>query len=258
MSAKQNKKHAENKRRTAEAERIEREMLKTQFPLECEALPKENLTPEEQSVVYKCINHEELTDEEFKLLKKTLQAYRKAMHDAKPDETIKNAEKVINVIKSEKELLDILDNPDRSHLKVHLPIDDKIYEMDFEILPLTDSRAVASVKLQTDIFKNYSAEELKAFSKAQNPNAIMSKQERQIAMEMEKTIVEKANDYQSEEIITLLANQLKLPNGSDDIEERKYFWKRFPFNARISVWMQIKDRLGLTEQDNSRLFPDSK
>lgn len=257
MSSKQNKKHG-NRQRTAEAKRIEKQMLETQFPLECEALPKENLTDEEQIVVDKCIQHEQLSDEEFRLLKKTLQKYRKALHDARPEETISNAEKVITVIESEKQLLDILDDPKRKNLKVHLPIDGKVYELNFEILPITDSRAVNSVELQTDIFKDYSNEEIEIFGRAYtNPNQKMTPQEEEIARKIEEAIIEKSNDYQSEQIINLLAYQLKLPGGTDDIEARKEFWRKFPFNARVSVWLQIKDRLGLNEESNELLFPDN-
>lgn len=258
MSSKQNKKHGDHRQRTAEAERIERRMLETQFPMECEALPRENLTDEEQLVVDKCIHHEKLSDDEFRLLKKTLQQYRKALHDARPEETISNAEKVINVIKSEKELLDILDDPNRSHLKVHLPIDGKLYELDFEVLPITDSRAVTSIELQTDIFNDYSTKEVETFSKAyNNPNAKLSPQEEAVARKIEKAIVEKANDYQSEQMVNLLAYQLRLPDSTDDLEARKNFWRKFPFNAKVSVWLQIKDRLGLNEETNELLFPDN-
>ena len=70
-----------------------------------------------------------------------------------------------------------------------------------------------------------------------------------------KEINEKASEQQEEMIISLLANQLKLPNSTDDIELRKEFWTKFPFNAKMSVWIQIRNRLGLTEEDNEALFP---
>ena len=45
------------------------ELLKTQFPLECEELPLESLNQEELIVVNKCMARQELNDEEFTLLK---------------------------------------------------------------------------------------------------------------------------------------------------------------------------------------------
>ena len=59
-------------------------------------------------------------------------------------------------------------------------------------------------------------------------------------------------------MLTFLANQLRLPNSTDDYEKRKEFWKKFPFNAKYSVWMQLQDRLGLTEESNEKLFPTIK
>ena len=54
------------------AEKMEKHLLKTQFPKECEELPFDKLDAEEQEVVTKCINHEELSEDEFSLLKMTL------------------------------------------------------------------------------------------------------------------------------------------------------------------------------------------
>ena len=58
-------------------------------------------------------------------------------------------------------------------------------------------------------------------------------------------------------MVNLLAYQLRLPDSTDDLEARKNFWRKFPFNAKVSVWLQIKDRLGLNEETNELLFPDN-
>ena len=50
------------------AEKMEKHLLKTQFPKECEELPFDKLDAEEQEVVTTCINHEELSEDEFSLL----------------------------------------------------------------------------------------------------------------------------------------------------------------------------------------------
>ncbi len=255
MSKKQNKQNAQNKAKREYDKHMEEHLFKTLFPLECESIPIEELPLEEQELIQKCRKQEDLTEEEKTKVKSILNDYRESIHKIKPQETLENVEKTIQVINSEKELLDILDNPNRRFLLVHLPLDGKIYEMDFEVLPINDSRAIESIQMQMDIFKDYSQEEREIYAKAQNKKQRLTPQEQRIVDKVTKEINEKASEQQEEMIISLLANQLKLPNSTDDIELRKEFWTKFPFNAKMSVWIQIRNRLGLTEEDNEALFP---
>ena len=54
------------------AEKMERYLLKNQFPMECQELPLESLSQEELIVVNKCMSYQELNDDEFTLLKATI------------------------------------------------------------------------------------------------------------------------------------------------------------------------------------------
>lgn len=252
MSSKQNKAKA-RKQRKQETIELEKELLKSTFPLECEALPFEELTKNEQTVVNKCLHYEELTDSEFELLKKVLVTYRSSIKKHNPKKTIDEAQKVINIINTEQELLDILDSDSMKKLLVHLPIRDKIYSMDFEILPITDSKAVQSIELQLDLFKDFTEYEKQVYSKAQGGK--VSREEQQIVNRMNQELNKKAEESQDNIIITFLASQLRLPNSTDNLSKRREFWTRFPFNAKVSVFMQIQDILGLTEHKDEELFP---
>ena len=245
------------KKTKEELQALEKDLYKTTFRKEAEQIPLERLPSDEQLVILKCINGEEPTNEEFTKLKAILVRYREHIQHYKPQETIDNAEQVIQIIKTEQELLDILDNPQRRRLLVHLPIDNNIYEMDFEILQLEDSKAVRSLQVHLDLFKDYSDEETMLYAQAQQGQRL-TREEQHIVDKITEDLNEKANEQQDEIILTFLANQLRLPNSSDDYEKRKEFWKKFPFNAKMSVWMQIQDRLGLTEQANEKLFPTLK
>ena len=74
---------------------------------------------------------------------------------------------------------------------------------------------------------------------------------------MSKEIAKRANEQQEEIIVMLLANQLRLPNSNQDVEARKKFWEKFPFNAKVSIFMKVENKLGLTEYSNTKLFPTS-
>ena len=236
------------------AAKMEKHLLKTQFPIECKELPYDHLDDDEKLVVDKCIQHEDLSDDEFSLLKKTLQKYRKAIRKHKPRETIESVEKTVQIIQTEQELLDILDSPEMKTLLVHLPINGKIYGFDFEILPLDNSRAVKGIGMQLELFKDFSKEEAQLYTKSQAGEEL-SQEEQLIVDEMSKEIAKRANEQQEEIIVTLLANQLRLPNSNQDVEARKKFWEKFPFNAKVSIFMKVEDKLGLTEYSNKKLFP---
>lgn len=256
MSKKQNKKLGEN-RRKPNVEALERQLLKTSFPLECESIPLESLNEKEQEIVQKCINREDLNDKEFKTLKRVLQQYRPAIQKLKPSETIEQVEEAKNLIKTEQDLLDILDQPERRLLHVNLPLDGVVYEMDFEVLPLKDSRVVQSLETQIDLFKDYSEHDKLVYAKAQS-GQVISKEEKAIIDKMNKEINEKAGEHYSEIVDGLLVSQLRLPNSSMNEDKRKEFWSKFPFNPKFAIYMKVQDRLGLTEQDTEALFQISK
>ncbi len=249
--SKKNKKQHKTKEQLAS---LERDLYHTTFRKEAEQIPLERLPSDEQLILLKCINGEEPTNEEFAKLKAILVRYREHIQKYQPQKTLEDAEQVVKIIKTEQELLDILDNPKRRRLLVHLPIDGQIYEMDFEVKPLEDSRAIQSLQVHLDLFKDYSQEDAILYAKAQQGQTL-TVEEQHIVDKITQELNDKANEQQDEIILTFLANQLRLPNSTDDYEKRKEFWRKFPFNAKFSVRSQIQDRLGLTEEDNNKLFP---
>ena len=252
--SKNNKKPKKTKKQLAS---LEKDLYYTTFRKEAEQIPLERLPSDEQLVLLKCINGEEPTEEEFTKLKEILVRYREHIQKHQPQKTIENAEQVINIIKTEQELLDILDDPRRHKLLVHLPLDGKIYEMDFEIKQLEDSRAIKSLQVHLDLFQDYTIQEKKVYGKAQRGD-ILTREEQHIVDRINQELNDKANEQQDEIILTFLASQLRLPNSTDDFEKRKEFWRKFPFNAKFSVWSQVQDILGLTEESDEKLFPTRK
>ena len=236
------------------AEKMEKHLLKTQFPKECEELPFDKLDAEEQEVVTKCINHEELSDDEFSLLKMTLQKYREHIRKHKPLETIEAMEKTVEIINTEQELLDILDSETNRFLKVHLTYNNHTYELQFEILPIDDSRVVDYMQMNIDLFKDYSEDERTLFVKAQEGKEI-TPEEQAVVEKMTVEINAMAGHKKSELIDGFLASQLRLPNSSQDYNKRLEFWKKFPFLEKWAIVQRVEDRLGLTERTNEKLFP---
>ena len=235
---------------------VEKELLKTQFPLECEELPLESLTQEERIVVIKCMDHMALTDDEFVLLKATLEKYREYITKYRPTETVEAMENTVQIINTEQEFLDILNDESNKMLRVHLTYQGQVYEFNFEILPVDDSRIVDYMEMNIDLFKDYSNEEKQLFTKAQENKEELSSEEQAIVEKMTKEINAMAGQEKAKLIDGFLASQLRLPKSSQNYNDRLIFWKKFPFLEKWAVVGKVEDRLGLTETANEKLFPD--
>lgn len=236
------------------AAKLERHLLKTQFPKECEELPFDNLTSREQKVVTKCMNHDDLTDREFKLLKQTLQKYREAIHELKPSETVEAYQRTEDMILSEKEWLDIVDDKSNRLLKVNVPYNEKWYTMEFEVLPLDDSRVVTTLQTHVELFKDYTRDEMLLWNQSQQGKTL-TREQQQIVDKMRKEIEEKNSEDRIQSMNHFLASQLRLPESTSDFETRREFWTKFPFVTKSAIMFKVEDKLGLTEQSNEKLFP---
>lgn len=233
---------------------VEEELLKTQFPLECEELPLEELTPEERKVVIKCMDRMELSDDEFTLLKATLQRYREAITKHRPTETLEALEKTEQMIQTEADWLAIVNDRSNRILKVNVPYNGEWYPMEFEILPLDDSHVVPTLETHIELFQDYSKEEMKIWNKANQGQAI-SPEEKQIVDRMNKEIEDKNSEDRITSMNNFLAAQLRLPNSTSDLDTRIEFWVKFPFITKAAIMEKVNDRLGLTDQDSRKLFP---
>lgn len=257
MSKKQNKQKAKRQvEEAAQIERMERHLLKTRFPLECESIPLEALTAEEQEVVKKCMQYEHITDEEFTLLKATLQKYRPAIEKYQPSKTIEAVEKTKQTILTEQAWLDLVDSKKNRLLKVNVPYMEEWYEMEFEILPLVDSSVVGALQTHVDLFKDYSQKEMEAFTRAQQGQPI-TPEEKAIVNKIKKEIDEKASEDRIKAMNEFLASQMRLPESTSDLDKRIEFWAKFPFITKSAIMLKVEDRLGLSERSNQELFPDS-
>lgn len=240
--------------REEQAEKMEKYLLETQYPLECEDIPKEDLNDEEKTVVDKCMNHEELTDDEFTLLKATLQRYRGAINKHRPAEVVDAYEKTQNMILTEKDFLNIVDDKSSRILKVNVPYLNQWYRMEFEILPLDDSRVVSTLQTHINLFDDYSKEEINLWTKAQQ-GQVISPEEQKIIGKMTEEIESRNSEDRIAAMNKFLAAQLRLPDSTSDFDTRLEFWEKFPFVTKSAIMMRVEDRLGLTDQQDEKLFP---
>ncbi len=236
---------------------INQYLLDVKFPEELKRIPKEELNKKERKIAEKIQNHEKIDDEEFQIIKKALGRWRKAISKYNINEISEAHNKTVEVIKTSNDLIKILDKDDYRRLTCQLPYFGKIFQMTFKVKPITDSRALQALSLDLDLFKDYNAYEKRLFAKSQSGQKL-SLEEAKIVDKINNEINKNAEENQDELITKFLANQLILEDEREDnFEERLTFWKKFPLNQRISVFVEVERLLGLTEDDNFRLFPTS-
>ena len=244
-----------NIREEEDLQAVNKSLLETKFPMECKALPFEELEPNEQYIVNKCINHEELTNSEFKELKTLLARYRPLIEKYNPNETIDNFKRSVKVLKTAQEFIDIIDKEKR--IQVTVPVFDEIYEMEFILTPSNDTDSIQALATEMDLFKNYNEEERKAFLKARETGTQLTPEETKMANKISRELEEYINENQNEVMTKFLAKQLKFPEDNPSFEKRVEYWGKFPINARVSVFTQVTHLIGLTEDKNFRIIPIS-
>lgn len=252
---------SEEEKRTDTVIRLEQKLLKTSWVKEAELIktyvPEEDLTKPQLALLDKCINKEEFTDKQFNDLKKLLAKYRALLNKLKPEESLQSVEEVVQLIQTEQEFLDLMDDEQEKCLTIHIPTPSgTILEFEFEVVPITDSRVVESLELQIDLFREFTLEETATYATAsqKEPNK-RTLEEQKIIDKMNKMLSERIGQQKLKTVDNFLANQLILKGSDADLQKRMEFWVKFPFNAKFTVFLAVQRRLGLTEIDNEKLFP---
>lgn len=232
---------------------IERSLLEEDFPKEAEQIiGVDGLSSYEIKLLNKCINHNPISDEEFKDLKKLLNDYRPYLEKYKPAETLEAVDKTKKMIVTENDFLDLVNNSDNI-LKINIPFGGEYYPVELEILPLDDSRMIESLSNHVDLFRGFEAEDILLFNDAQQGKEL-SKEEQAIVEKMNKEINERASENRMKQIDTLLASQTRLKNSPANYETRLEFWQKFNFQAKFAIYFKVEDMLGLNEDVSNNLF----
>ena len=235
-------------------EAIEEFWIKNRLPKEVETLPYELLTKDEQHIIDKVRNGEDLTKEEITQIKQLRMEYEEPLKKYDAPEIIKSNEILNETLGTEQELLEFVYNKEPPIIKVQLPINGVYKQFNFTVKPLDDSHAVKFLEPHVDIFKDLSDEERKIYNKNQNNQELNLKEEK-VLQHIQNKINENQSRSQIENITELLATQVEEPK-SLSFEEKIGFWSNFNFVARVQIYSKVLQKLGLTEEFNDKLFLD--
>ena len=233
---------------------IEEFWIKNRLPKEVESLPYDILTVDEQIIIDKIRNGDELSDEEVSSIKKLIIEYDEPLKKYNANEIIKSNEILNETLGTEQELLDFVYNTEPPVIKIQLPINGEYKQFNFNIKPLDDSQAVKFIEPHVDIFKDLSDEERKIYKKNQDDQQLNIK-EQKVLEHIQKKIEANQSSSQIENITEFLAYQIVEPE-SLSFEQKKEFWAKFNFVARVQIYAKVLDKLGLTEEFNNKLFLD--
>lgn len=245
---------------TAATIELEKKLLKTTWVTEAELIlkyvPEEDLSKTQQKLLQKCIDKEDFTDKQFADLKLILNKYRLLLQKLQPEETLKSIEDVKELIETEQEFIDLMDSDETKYLVVNLPYNGRVFEFNFEVLPIKDSRVVESLELHIDIFKDFDFEEAQVYSNASNKEPEdYTEEEKRIVQKLNQMMMDKLSQRKIDAVDTFLAYQLRIKGSDADIDTRLKFWSKFHFNAKFGVFTAVQNRLGLNEISNQKLFP---
>lgn len=233
---------------------IEEFWVKNQLPKEVESLPYDILSRQEQYIVDKIRDGQELTQEEIDIIKKTRKEWEEPLKKYDANEIIKSNEVLYETIGTEEELLDLVYSQARQTIVMNLPVNGVTKQFTFTVKPLEDSRAVKMLEQHIDIFKDLSNEEMTIYQKYENGEHINEKEKR-VLEHIQNKINENRTISQLEEITTFLAYQLEEPR-SLNLEQKMEFWKQFNFMHRMALYGKVMDKLGLNQEFNEKLFQD--
>ena len=233
--------------------------LEHRFPEEAKKLPYEYLNDYEKELVDKCINHETLNETDLKNLKKLLNDYRPYLKEYDVDKVEQNLEDNIKVIKSSKELLNLLDNPDRYRFDMHYKIDNQIVRLQFRLKPISDKDYMDLLSVQTRVFRELDNEEKVVYSKTINEIELTS-EEKKLQQQINDKIVKLIGniDESNQRVTDFLIKHVDLVDDDDtaltsEIQEK--LWHKIDMGTRNLIYAKCKDILKIDEKLEVELFP---
>lgn len=244
----------ENKVNNEGSRAIEEFWIKNRLPKEVESLPYDILSIEEQSIIDKIRNGDELSPEEISSIKRLIIEYDEPLRKYDANEIIKSNEILNETLGTEQELLDFVYNKEPPVIKIQLPINGVYKQFTFTVKPLDDSSAVKLIEPHIDIFQDLSDEEKKIYQKNQD-NQNLNVKEQKVLEHIQEKINQTQSRSQMENITELLASQINEPE-SLNFEQKIDFWNNFNFVARVQIYSKVMEKLGLTEEFNDKLFPN--
>lgn len=242
---------------TMEAKARDEFLLKTRFPEECKRLPLDYLRPNDKELAEKCINKEELTEDEISDLKKLLADYRGYFKEYDVIKVEENLKDNLKIIKTSDDLLRLLNDPNRYRIDMIYNIAGQRCLLQLKLKQIPDSDYISLLDAQTRIFKKLNNSEKKVYGKLSRGEQL-SEEEANMQKQIQDKIDEITFNYEdnAQQFTDILA---KVVDFVDDPEkpypEKLAFWKSVDLGARILLFTKVKEKLNIGMDIEEDLFP---
>lgn len=234
--------------------------VKTEFKLQkykrvFESVPLQKLSKNEKRLVKQVLNdNNSFTEKEWGILEGVITRYGEAVEKVDSTTLIENQEKVIQTIQTEHDLLDLLEQEEAGqYLTVDLPFRDGKHRVTFEVLPISDSRALTTLESHASLFNDFTVEEKNLFNKGQQET--LNEAEQEVYEQLMERLNNNALANSEEMIIELLSHQLKIKDTKLNVETNRKIWSLMKFNVKMAVFLRVEEMLGLNDFDTEELFP---
>lgn len=246
---------------TAEKELMDEFLFENQYLTECKQLPLDILEEDELEVVKKCLNQEKLTSDETDYLKKVLYRYREAMNKLDVANSEQNMETIRKHIKSEKELLALIDELEENYTlqMIYRLKNGKEVILDLIVKPLTDSQAISEMQVHANLFKELNTNERMVWSKVMQGETIYTKEERKLAEHIAEKYEEQEYDmeHKTRGMREFLARQVEFENCSFNTYNQKLkFWNKIEVTTIVDLYGKVRQMLNIDEKKTEELFLD--
>lgn len=241
-------------------EQLEQILLQTEWVEEAEQIPLDTLPSDEQLVVLKCRNKQDLTKEEMNILREVLGRYRPAIRKLEPSETIETVEKNIQVTKDMNNILARMkDARNTETIEFSYPLSaDEVMKVEIVINKEIDAQTIDDLQENLGMFEDFSRDELQTYSKYAHSET-MSREEQAIAQRIEEKIYKMESSSIADlkdTAIDFLSTQTKLvTDGAEpSVDDMKEFYSLMTFGPLFALFERVQGVCGVSHIDKDALF----
>ena len=233
---------------------IKQELTLQKYKEILKVVPQKKLSDKQKNLVRRVLSDDtDFSESEMDTLAKIVKRYGKAVKDSKASELLHNQETVIETIQTEHALLDLLEKEQSDqYLTVDIPLKDGKHRVKFKVLPISDSRALASLEVHANLFNDFTVQEKDLFNRGQQNQ--LSEDELDVYQHLLDRLNDNALSNSETMIIELLSHQLQIGEQLD-VETNRRIWERMPFNVKMAVFIRVEEMLGLKDFQTEELFP---
>lgn len=240
----------------ADTSDVEEFVRESDWIIEAQQIPLDKCTPQEQLVLVKCINKEELTPEEQDLLQRVLQQYRPAIQEIKPAEQIENAEHNQQIVDDLNEFLELSESFEQIQpLDFTFSIGGREMTLQFDVHPLLDSTAVLDLN-KLALFKDLTQDELLIFGKGQRGETL-TREERIIQEEVDRKLANITEENKKAIITEFLAMTLTFRDKQNTYEEMIQVFQKLPLAILTVLFYRVQQMTGVTDARTEVVFPET-